>query len=118
MKKKIQHPKGGPFGSKKSNMALVGPNLHSRTILQKQISFICMKAPRTELVPPLDDYRPTLLQILFAILENLLKETIKWADECSGMIALIHLFEPKYCLKVDNINQMIMTHLPLYCDIL
>ena len=63
MKKKFQHPKGGPFGSKKSNMALVGPNLHSRTILQMQISFICMKEPRTELVPPLDDYRPTLLRV-------------------------------------------------------
>ena len=58
------------------------------------------------------------LQIFFAISEKLLKETIKWAAVSSCMIALIHLFEPKYCLKVDNINQMIMTHLPLYCDIL
>ena len=46
--------KGGTLWLKKSNMALVGPNLHSRTILQKQISFMCMKAPTTELVPPLD----------------------------------------------------------------
>ena len=49
-----------PLYFEKSNLALVGPNLHSRTILQKQISFICMKAPRTEWVPHLDDYRPTL----------------------------------------------------------
>ena len=39
-----------PLYFEKSNFALVGPNLHSRTILQKQISFICMKAPRTEQV--------------------------------------------------------------------
>merc|ERR1712038_987620 len=49
-----------PLYFEKSNLALVGPNLHSRTILQKQISFICMKAPKTEWVPHLDDYRPTL----------------------------------------------------------
>ena len=50
-----------PLYFEKSNLALVGPNLHSRTILQKQISFICMKSPRTERVPPFVDYRPTLI---------------------------------------------------------
>ena len=52
-----------PLYFEKSNLALVGPNLHSRTILQKQISFTCMKAPRTEWVPHLDDYRPTLIEV-------------------------------------------------------
>ena len=52
-----------PLVKKKSTMALVGHNLYRRTILQMQISFICMKAPRTEPVPPLDDYRPTLIEV-------------------------------------------------------
>ena len=47
-----------PLYFEKSNLALVGPNLHSRTILQKQISFICMKAPRTERVAQISKKRP------------------------------------------------------------
>ena len=49
-----------PLYFEKSNLALVWPNLHSRTILQKQISFICMKAPRTERVARIFKKRPLL----------------------------------------------------------
>ena len=35
----------------KSNLALVGQNLHSRKNLQKQISFIHAQVPRNELAP-------------------------------------------------------------------
>ena len=58
----FQHPKGGPFGSKKSNLALVGQNLHSRKNLQKQISFKCVKVPTTEPAPLHVDYRNTLVE--------------------------------------------------------
>ena len=46
----------------KSNLALVGQNLHSRKNLQKQISFKCVKVPTTEPAPLHVDYRNTLIK--------------------------------------------------------
>ena len=43
-------------------MALVVHNLHNRKNLQKQISFICDKVPRTEPAPLHVDYRTTLVE--------------------------------------------------------
>ena len=48
--------KGGTFA-----LALVSQNLHNRNNLQKQISFICDKVPRTEPAPLHVDYRNTLI---------------------------------------------------------
>ena len=45
-------------------MALVVHNLHNRKNLQKQISFICDKVPRTEPAPLHVDYRTTLALVL------------------------------------------------------
>ena len=56
----FQHIKGGAFGSKKSNLALVIHNLNRKKNLQMQISFIYAQVPRNEPAPPHVDYHPTL----------------------------------------------------------